>query len=313
MIRLAIVLPCYNEEEVLEISAKRLNKLFNSLLNSKKVSQDSFALFVNDGSKDATWDIIKRLNKEYGFVKGLNLAHNVGHQNAIMAGMMKVRDMCDAVVTVDADLQDDLDCIGKMIDEYDKGFDVVYGVKVQRGADPWLKRLTAEMFYKLQNKMAVDMVYNHADFRFLSKKVLDTLAKYPERNLYLRGLIPQIGYPSTTVEDKISDRKAGKSKYTFRKMIGLALDGITSFSIKPLYYVVYSGVVFILISILIAIYVMISFFSGHVVAGWASLMLSMWFIGGIMLLAIGIVGIYIGKIYREVKQRPTYNELEFLE
>lgn len=313
MIRLALVLPCYNEEQILNITVKRLNKLFNSLCNSKKISQDSFALFVNDGSKDSTWDTIKRLHNEYNFVKGLNLAHNVGHQNAIWAGMMKVRDMCDAVVTIDADLQDDLDCIEKMLDAFNNGSDVIYGVKVQRSADPWLKRLTAEMFYKMQKKMDVDIVYNHADFRFLSKRVLDTLATYPERNLYLRGLIPQLGFPSATVEDKISDRKAGTSKYTIGRMMGLALDGITSFSIKPLYYVVYTGVIFIIISILIAIYVLVSLFSGNAVAGWTSLMLSVWLIGGMMLLAIGIVGTYIGKIYREVKQRPLYNELEFLE
>ena len=313
MIRLAIVLPCYNEEEVLSLTARQLNKLFNDLKNKHKVSDDSFALFVNDGSKDSTWDVICRLHEEYDFVKGLNLAHNVGHQSAIWAGMMKVKDMCDAVVTIDADLQDDVKCIEKMVDNHAKGFDVVYGVKVQRKADSWLKRTSAEMFYKLQKRMGVDMVYNHADFRFLSKRVVEALAKYPERNLYLRGMIPQIGYPSTTVEDVLSERQAGQSKYTLSKMLNLALDGITSFSTKPLYYVVYTGVIFIFISILIAIYVLISLINGTAVHGWASLILSVWFVGGVILIALGSVGAYVGKIYREVKRRPIYNEQDFLD
>lgn len=313
MIRLAIVLPCYNEEEVLGITARQLNKVFNDLRCKNKISQDSFALFVNDGSKDSTWDVICRLHKEYDFIKGLNLAHNVGHQGAIWAGMMKAKDMSDAVVTIDADLQDDVKCIEKMVDAYAQDFDVVYGVKVQRKADSWLKRTSAEMFYKLQKKMGVDMVYNHADFRFLSKRVVEALSKYPERNLYLRGMIPQIGFPSTTVEDVLSERKAGQSKYTLSKMLNLALDGITSFSTKPLYYVVYTGVIFIFISILIAIYVLISILNGTAVHGWASLILSVWFVGGVILIALGSVGAYVGKIYREVKRRPIYNEQEFLE
>ncbi len=313
MIRLALVLPCYNEEEILHLSAKKLDALFKDLRGRSKISKDSFALFVNDGSKDATWDVITQLHDEYPFVKGLNLAHNVGHQSAIFAGMMKVKDMCDALITIDADLQDDLLCIEQMVDAYAQGYDVVYGVKAERKADSWIKRMSAQMFYKLQKKMGVDMVYNHADFRLISKRVAEALSRYPERNLYLRGLIPQIGFPSTTVEDRLSEREAGKSKYTLNKMMNLALDGITSFSSKPLYYVVYTGVIFIFISILIAIYVFISLLNGNAVHGWASLILSVWFVGGIILIALGCVGAYVGKIYQEVKRRPLYNEKDFLD
>lgn len=311
--RLALVLPCYNEEEVLGSSVKRLDQLFLELTGKQKISKDSFALFVNDGSSDSTWELIRSLHERYPFVKGLNLAHNVGHQYAIMAGMMKAKDMSDAVVTIDADLQDELGCIEQMVDAYGNGYEVVYGVKVTRTADSWMKRVSAQMFYRLQKKMGVKMVYNHADFRLLSKRVLDTLSRYPERNLYLRGLIPQMGFPSTTVEDHISLRQAGASKYTLSKMLNLALDGITSFSTKPLYYVVYTGVVFIFISILIAVYVIWSIITGSAVHGWASLILSVWFVGGVILIAIGAVGAYIGKIYGEVKRRPLYNVLEFLD
>ena len=313
MLKLGIVLPCYNEEEVLPLSVERLKSLFLDLKAKGKVSDDSFALFVNDGSRDATWDVITLMHRDYGFVKGLNLAHNVGHQYAIMAGMMKVREMCDAVVTIDADLQDDLSCIEQMVDEYGRGFDVVYGVKVQREADGWMKRMSAQMFYKMQKAMGVDMVYNHADFRFMSRRALDALSRYPERNLYLRGLIPQIGFPSTTVEDRISERQAGKSKYNLSRMMNLALDGITSFSTKPLVYVLYIGLLFILISIGIAVYVIYSLATGTAEHGWSSLMLSLWFVGGVILVALSIVGTYVGKIYGEVKQRPLYNVQDFLD
>lgn len=311
--RLALVLPCYNEEEVLDLSAKRLSELFSNLTEKGKISDDSFALFVNDGSKDSTWEIISRLHNEHPFVKGLSLAHNVGHQYAIMAGMMKAKDMSDAVVTIDADLQDDLACIEKMVDAYANGYDVVYGVKVKRNTDPWLKRISAQMFYKLQEKMGINIINNHADFRFLSKRVLEVLSRYPERNLYLRGVIPQIGFPSTIVDDHLSERQAGESKYTLSKMLDLAFDGITSFSIKPLYYVTLTGVIFIFSSILITIYVVYSLVSGTAEHGWASLILSVWFVGGVILIALGMVGTYVGKIYGETKQRPRYNELEFLD
>lgn len=312
MIKLAIVSPCYNEEEVLEQSAARLTGLFEELITKKKISADSFVLFVNDGSKDRTWDIIKQLNKTNVYIKGLDLARNVGHQSAIMAGMMAAKDWSDAVITIDADLQDDLNAIEEMVDAYEKGYDVVYGVKVSRQADPMLKRLSANAFYKLQRRMGVEAIYNHADFRFLSKRVLQQLSHYGERNLYLRGIIPLLGFPSTTVDDVIRERTAGTSKYTLRKMLALALDGITSFSVKPIYGIVYLGVIFVFISILIGIYVLHSLIAGTAEHGWASLMLSVWFVGGVVLLSIGAVGLYIGKIYKEVKRRPLYNVEEVL-
>ena len=308
MIKLAIVSPCYNEEEVLEQSAACLTALFDELVGKEKISADSFVLFVNDGSKDRTWNIIKKLHKENPYVKGMNLARNVGHQSAIMAGMMTAKDWSDAVVTIDADLQDDLNAIEEMIDAYTAGYDVVYGVKVSRQADPLLKRLSATAFYKLQRRMGVESIYNHADFRFLSRRVLEQLSHYQERNLYLRGIIPLLGFPSTTVDDVIRERTAGSSKYTLRKMLGLALDGITSFSVKPIYGIVYLGIIFVFISILIGFYVLYSLIAGTAEHGWASLMLSVWFVGGVVLMSIGAVGLYIGKIYKEVKHRPLYNE-----
>lgn len=313
MIKLAIVSPCYNEEEVLDLSAERLNSLFDDLIGKGKISTDSFVLLVNDGSRDNTWRKIETLHKSSIRFKGLNLAHNVGHQNAIMAGMMQAKDMADAVVTIDADLQDDIRCIEKMVDSYEEGYDVVYGVKVQREADPLMKRLTALAFYKLQKKMDVESVFNHADFRLVSRRVLNVLSQYGERNLYLRGLIPLIGYDSTTVEESISERQAGKSKYTLKKMLGLALDGITSFSVKPIYYIMYVGILFIFFSILIGFYVLYSLVFGTAEHGWASIILSIWLVGGVTILSIGGVGIYIGKMYVEIKHRPLYNIKEFLD
>ncbi len=313
MIRLAIVSPCYNEEEVLESSVKRLTELFNTLIKDKKITEDSFFLFVNDGSRDHTWEIISRLHKENKFVHGVNLAHNVGHQSAIMAGMMVAKDRADAAITIDADLQDDLKAIPQMIDDYEKGYDIVYGVKVSRTADPLLKRLSAVAFYKLQAKMGVNSIYNHADFRFMSRRALEMLSKYKEKNLYLRGIIPTIGLNSTTVNDTISERSAGSSKYTLAKMLSLALDGITSFSVKPIYGIIYLGLLFILICLGIGVYVVHAIVAGTAVPGWASLILSIWLIGGLNLISIGIVGVYIGKIYKEVKNRPLYNIQEILE
>lgn len=313
MIKLAIVSPCYNEEEVLETSVKRLTELYNQLIDGKKISSDSFFLFVNDGSRDHTWDIINRLHRENPFVHGLNLARNVGHQSAIMAGMMTAKEQADAVITIDADLQDDLAAIPQMIDDYDKGYDIVYGVKVSRQADPLLKRFSAVTFYKLQSKMGVESIYNHADFRFMSRRALEILSQYKEKNLYLRGLIPTIGLSSTTVDDIISERTAGASKYTLNKMLNLALDGITSFSVKPIYGIIYLGVFFIFVCFAIAIYVIHALVAGTAVPGWASLILSIWLVGGLVLISIGVVGVYIGRIYKEVKGRPLYNIKETLE
>ena len=267
-------------------------------------------LFVNDGSKDHTWEIIKKLNQNDSRFHGIDLAHNSGHQTAILAGMMTVRDDCDAVITIDADLQDDIDVIENMVDSYENGYDVVYGVKVSRDGDSRMKRLTAMAFYKLQRKMGVEAIYNHADFRLLSKRVLDELARFDERNLYLRGIIPLIGYPSTTVNDTISERQGGKSKYTFKKMFSLALDGITSFSVQPIYGILSVGVIFMIISVAIGIYVLYSIVTDSAVSGWSSLIISIWFVGGVILLSVGVVGLYIGKIFSEVKRRPRYSVKE---
>lgn len=311
--KLAIVLPCYNEEESLEISTKKLTALFDQLIESGKISADSFFMFINDGSRDSSWDIICRLHKENKYVKGINLARNVGHQNAMMAGMMTARTMADGVISMDADIQDDINAIPKMIDHYNNGYDIVYGVKSSRKADPWAKKTSAMMFYKLQQAMGIKTIFNHADFRFMSSRALALLAEYHERNLYLRGIIPQLGLPSTTVDDPISEREAGVSKYTFAKMLNLALDGITSFSVRPIFYIIYLGIFFILCSLGIGIYVIHAFIVGTAVSGWASLILSLWLIGGAILISIGTIGVYIGKIYTEVKHRPLYAIEEILD
>jgi len=311
--KLAIVLPCYNEEESLEISTRKLTTLFDQLIEKGKISADSFFMYVNDGSRDRSWQIITRLYKENKYVKGLNLARNVGHQNAMMAGMMTARSMADGVISMDADIQDDINAIPKMIDHYNNGYDIVYGVKSSRKADPWAKKTSAMIFYKLQKAMGIKTIFNHADFRLMSSRALALLAEYHERNLYLRGIIPQLGLSSTTVDDPISEREAGVSKYTFTKMLSLALDGITSFSVRPIFYIIYLGIFFILCSLGIGIYVIHAFIVGTAVSGWASLILSLWLIGGAILISIGTIGVYIGKIYTEVKHRPLYAIEEFLE
>lgn len=310
--KLALVLPCYNEQEVLRDSAGRLTKLLDDLIARKKIASDSFILFVNDGSKDRTWEIITDLFKINPYVLGINLAANVGHQHAIMAGMMTAREMSDAVVTIDADLQDDLNAIEKMVDEYKQGYDIVYGVKASRQADSLFKRTTAKAFYKMQHRLGTKTIYNHADFRLMSRRALEQLSHYKERNLYLRGIVPLIGYNATTVDDVISERKAGESKYTLSKMLNLALDGITSFSIKPMHLIFGAGFFFLFVSIIMSVYILRSFFIHSVVPGWTSLMLSIWFIGSIILLSLGVIGQYIGKIYIEVKERPLYHIETFL-
>lgn len=312
MIRLATVSPCFNEEEVLRHSVERLTELFGRMIAEGLISDDSMMVFVNDGSRDGTWPLIRQLHSENKYVRGINLARNVGHQNAIMAGMMTARQWADAVVTIDADLQDDIECIPRMVRLLADGNDIVYGVKVSRQADPLLKRMSAQAFYKLQSTMGVESVYNHADFRLMSRRALDMLADYDERNLYLRGLIPQIGLPSATVDDVISERYAGQSKYTLQKMLNLALNGITSFSVKPMYAIFHLGLVFLLIAVCIGIYVLHALITGTAVPGWASLILSIWIVGGFILISIGITGVYIGKIYTEVKRRPLYHIEEIL-
>ena len=313
MIRLATVSPCYNEEEVLRHSVERLTALFERMISEGLITPDSMMVFVNDGSRDRTWQIIRELHAENKFVKGINMSRNVGHQNAIMAGMMTAREWADAVVTIDADLQDDIECIPQMVRHFEAGNDIVYGVKVSREADPFMKKFTAQAFYKLQSSMGVESVYNHADFRLLSRRALDMLATYPEHNLYLRGLIPQIGLQHATVDDVISERFAGQSKYTLGKMLRLALNGITAFSVKPLFLIFNLGVLFLIIAFCIGIYVVRALIIGTAVPGWSSLILSIWLVGGFVLISLGIAGTYLGQIYTEVKHRPLYHVAEILE
>ena len=313
MIRLATVSPCYNEEEVLRHSVERLTALFERMISEGLISEDSMMVFVNDGSRDRTWQIIRELHAENKFVKGINMSRNVGHQNAIMAGMMTAREWADAVITIDADLQDDIECIPQMVRHFEAGNDIVYGVKVSREADPFMKKFTAQAFYKLQSSMGVESVYNHADFRLMSRRALDMLATYPEHNLYLRGLIPQIGLQHATVDDVISERFAGQSKYTLGKMLRLALNGITAFSVKPLFLIFNLGVLFLIIAFCIGIYVVRALILGTAVPGWSSLILSIWLVGGFVLISLGIVGTYLGQIYTEVKHRPLYHVAEILD
>lgn len=306
MITLGIISPCYNEEAVLEHSVLRIEALRAELIAKGKISADSFMLIVNDGSKDRSWEIITRLHAQHQWLKGVDLVANAGHQSAIMAGMMIAKDKCDAAITIDVDLQDDLQAIEQMIDCHTAGYEVVYGVKKCRKADSWLKRHSAMSFYKIQKAMGVTAVYNHADFRLMSRKAMELLSHYPERNLYLRGLIASLGLSATTVDDVLSPRYAGTSKYTVSKMLRLGIDGITSFSIRPIRLVFLMGGLCLLLSIGMVAYVLISYCQGHVISGWSSIMISIWFIGSLLLLSIGIVGEYVGKIYTEVKQRPLY-------
>lgn len=308
MITLGIVCPCYNEEATLPASIARLKALLAQMHATGLITDRSFVMLVNDGSRDSTWELIRKAHDEDPQFKGLNLAHNEGHQTAILAGMLECADMADGLVTVDVDLQDDVDkCIPEMVRCYEQGYDVVYGVKVSRTADPVMKRLTAVAFYKLQKKMGIETVFNHADFRFLSRRVVKELARYGERNLYLRGIIPMIGFPSTTVDDTISERRAGESKYTLRKMLTLAVNGITSFSVTPIYWILGFGALFLLFAIAIGIYVLIALCTGNTVPGWSSLMLSLWFVGGCTMLASGVVGLYVGRVFIETKRRPLYH------
>lgn len=310
--KLIIVSPCYNEEAILRYSADTLTSFLKRVIALGKIAPSSRILYVNDGSRDRTWSLIEELHKNNSFVEGLSLAKNVGSELAVMAGMMAARERADIVVTIDADLQDDVKAIEEMINHYLEGCDIVYGVKTSREADPWLKRITAEGFYRLQQNMGINVIFNHTNFRLMSKRALEALSEYSERNLYLRGIIPQLGFRSAEVEDVIRERTAGESKYNYTKLLLLAVDGITSFSTKPISFIVGMGLFSLLISIVMAIYVLVSYVEHLSVPGWASLMLSLWFIGSMLLLSIGVVGQYIGKIYIEVKARPRYHIDQYL-
>lgn len=310
---LYMVLPCYNEEEVLHETARRLKEKYESLIARKMISPDSRVVFVNDGSKDKTWEIIKELHESSPeFFSGINLAHNSGHQNAVLAGLMTVKDICDMAISMDADLQDDIDTIDAMVEKYYEGNQVVYGVRSERKTDTFFKRFTAEAFYKFMKLMGADVIYNHADFRLMSRRVLQELSGYKEVNLFLRGLVPLIGFQSTSVYYERHERFAGESKYPFKKMLSFAINGITSFSVKPLKFITGLGFLMTFVSVIAFIWAFISKIVGHTELGWSSIVCSIWLIGGIQLMCLGIIGEYIGKIYAEVKQRPRFIVADFL-
>ncbi|MBQ5352155.1 MAG: glycosyltransferase family 2 protein [Bacteroidaceae bacterium] len=305
--RLAIVVPCYKEELVLHETTSRLTQVLDDLVKDELVATNSYILYVNDGSTDNTWNIISELHEANKYVNGVNLAGNVGHQNALVAGLSSAVENCDMAISIDADLQDDVNAIREMVVKYYEGCDIVYGVRQSRQTDTWFKRTTALGFYSLMKSMGVKSVYNHADYRLMSQRALRQLLRYRERNLFLRGMVPTIGYKTDCVYYDRAERFAGESKYPLKKMISFAFDGITSFSVKPVHMVLYFGIVFLIVAFSIFCFVMYSLFRGNAVPGWTSLMLSVWFCSGCILLGLGIVGEYVGKIYVEVKDRPRFN------
>ncbi|MCI9131812.1 glycosyltransferase family 2 protein [Thomasclavelia cocleata] len=309
---LAIIVPCYNEQEVILTTIKQIDQLLTLLIKKEKIANDSYVIYVNDGSNDDTWNIIENNYKVYQHLQGLNLAGNVGHQNALLAGMHHVSDKCDMAISIDADLQDDINVIEQMIDKYYQGCNIVYGVRDDRSSDTVFKRFTAQTFYKLMQFLGVKSIYNHADFRLVDKRALKFLKEYPERNLFLRGMVTLLGLNSDCVYYSRKEREAGESKYPLKKMLSFAFDGITSFSIKPITMILLLGIIIMLFSIIAIIYTLFSYINGHSVAGWASLMISIWFLSGVQLFGIGLVGEYIGKVYLETKRRPRYHIKDWL-
>lgn len=303
---LYLVIPCYNEEEVLHETSKQLKEKINSMIQKDMISEKSRIMFVNDGSKDHTWDIIQELHNQDSLFSGVNLSRNRGHQNALLAGLMTAKEYADVTISLDADLQDDIHVIDKFVEKFMEGFEIVYGVRNARTTDTWFKRNTALAFYKFQALMGVEAVYNHADYRLMSKRALDALSEFKEVNLFLRGLVPLVGFKSCSVEYARNERFAGESKYPLKKMLAFAWDGITSFSIKPIRFVTMTGFLIFAISLIIILYSIIRKCMGYTVTGWAFLACSIWMLGGIQLLGLGVIGEYIGKIYNEVKQRPRF-------
>lgn len=313
MIKLYIVVPCFNEQDILEDTNTKLLKKLSDLCSIKIADPTSKIVFVDDGSTDKTWNIICNIHNNDTRISGLALSKNQGHQNALMAGLMAIKDYADVVVSLDADLQDDLLAVDEMIKKYQQGCDIVYGVRSTRKKDTLFKRYTAEGFYKLLIWLGVNVIYNHADFRLMSKRALDALAQYQEVNLFLRGIIPMIGFKSDIVYYERKERLAGKSKYNLQKMVFLALEGITSFSIKPIRMITCLGILLFLVSIGVFIWAIVGHMMGSTVWGWTSLMSSLWAIGGLILLSLGIIGEYIGKMYLETKHRPRYIVSQFLD
>lgn len=306
MNRLAIVIPCYNEQEVLPTTFVRIRALLGQLMDEHRIASDSFCLFVDDGSRDRTWPLIEERAAADPAVCGLKLAGNAGHQNALLAGLEAAIRYADVTVTIDADLQDDEQVIRAMVDHYAEGADIVYGVRDDRTADTAFKRATAQGFYKVMRLMGAKTVYNHADFRLMSRRAVEALLAFGERNMFLRGVVPTIGFHTETVTYARKKREAGESKYPFKKMVGFALDGITSFSVTPIHIILWIGLIILLFSLIATVYSLVRHFTGQTVPGWTSLMVSVWFLGGLQLIAIGLIGEYIGKTYLETKHRPRY-------
>lgn len=309
---LYLVIPCYNEEEVLPETSKRLTAKLGAMIEMGLISEDSKIVFVNDGSKDRTWQLIRQYHEENPMIQGINLSRNKGHQSALLAGLMTVKEYCDMAISMDADLQDDVDAIDQFVEKYYEGCEVVYGVRSERKTDSFFKRASAQSFYKLMLHMGVEIVYNHADYRLMSRRALDEMEGFKEVNLFLRGIVPLIGFQSGVVTYERHERFAGESKYPLKKMLNFAFDGITSFSVKPIRMVTTLGIVIFAISILMLIYFLITWCIGWTVPGWTSIVVSVWAIGGLQLLAIGIIGEYIGKIYMETKARPKFIVQEYL-
>ncbi len=306
MTKLYLAIPCYNEQEVLYDTTNKLTAKFDSLINEGKITSDSKIVYIDDGSKDRTWEIVEELHRSNKYVNGVKMSRNRGHQNTLYGGLMTIKDDCDCVISIDADLQDDINTFDEMLRDFENGSDIVYGVRSKRATDTAFKRMTAQAFYKILSALGAEVVYNHADFRLMSRRALDSLADFKEVNLFLRGLVPLIGYKTSVVEYERSERLAGESKYPLKKMLGLAWDGVTSLSMKPIRMITSLGAIVFCVSIVILIYSFIMWAIGNTVSGWTSTVVSIWAIGGLQLLAIGIVGEYIGKIYMETKQRPRF-------
>ena len=303
---LYIVVPCYNEEAVLPETSRRLEDKLRALMAAGKISPQSRVLFVNDGSRDKTWEIIGELHKKNGLLCGVDLSRNRGHQNALLAGLMVAKDRADMVISMDADLQDDVDAVDAMVDKYLDGVDIVYGVRSSRRTDTFFKRTTAEAFYRLMDLLGAETVFNHADYRLMSRRALEGLAQFTEVNLFLRGIVPMIGYRTDTVEYERGERFAGESKYPLKKMVSFALEGVTSLSVRPLRMITGLGFLVFLVSLVMIVYNIVRWATGNTVTGWASLACSVWLIGGLILLALGVIGEYLGKLYLESKGRPRF-------
>ena len=304
--RLFCVIPCYNEQEVLPETAKRLKSKMQQLITEGKISKDSRVVFVNDGSKDTTWELISQLHAADPLFQGINLSRNRGHQNALIAGLMTARQICDMAISMDADLQDDINAMDAMIDKYLAGTDIVYGVRSSRAKDTFFKKFTAESFYKMMNALGANTVYNHADYRLMSKRALEGLSQFHEVNLFLRGMVPMVGYSSDVVYYERAERFAGESKYPLKKMLQFASEGITSLSTKPIRMITGLGFFIFLVSIIVLVYCLVRYAYGNTIQGWTTTVLSVWAIGGLIMISLGIIGEYIGKIYLESKARPRF-------